>query len=533
MQERERLRFETVNGRAFPFVVTGVIAILVVGVPLVGVVGGLARLEHVQTTTTPAFVWEALWRTIWVSGLIAGVAVILGGPAGWAMRGRRGWSVILMTPLLLPSYLAYSGWGVLRGPGSWIGDWIARGEAVRSLFADGVLAVGGLALWAWPLAAVWVAASARGVGQEALDALALEPAGWVRRVWELARLSKRGLVGGFVSVMMVMFGSAIPLHLAQVETLAIHVWKYMSLVPEPVRGWAGAWPLVAIAGAAGVMVARGMIRASDGRDDEENGQEEGAQSGRGVVVWSSVVWSASVILPLLLYAMALKDRGSVVRFWRESGDAVVASGQTGVCVGGMCTALMLGVWGMVSMGGKWGKRMAGITVGVMAFLALVPGVLIGAAMLSACSQSWAPWFMRETNLPLVLAHVARFGVLGAAGGAWLGMRESLDQRGAREMYGPGLVGWVWTRVRAGWGAAAGMGMACAALSLQEIEATVQLAAPGPQALSQRLLDLLHYARDEQLAAAAINMLGICSVVGILGAWMWSWGSRRGDVHWRQ
>ena len=53
----------------------------------------------------------------------------------------------------------------------------------------------------------------------------------------------------------------------------------------------------------------------------------------------------------------------------------------------------------------------------------------------------------------------------------------------------------------------------------EIEATVQLATPGSASIAQRLLDLLHYARDEDLCAGCITMLAGGTVAALAAGWL--------------
>src|SRR5690606_10713855 len=99
-----------------------------------------------------------------VAGGVGDRAVPRGRPwGGW-------WTPLLMAPLLLPQYLVYSGWDLLRDPGSGIGDWLARQPGWASIWAGYVLAVGGMALWAWPIAAIPLAAGIRQLGAPALEA---------------------------------------------------------------------------------------------------------------------------------------------------------------------------------------------------------------------------------------------------------------------------------------------------------------------------------------------------------------------------
>lgn len=462
-------------------------------------------------------------RTVGYCGLIGVLATTLGWPAAWTLRrSGRVWAALMVVPLLLPMYLAYTGWGLVRGPGSLVGDWLARGDPVRTVIANQILAVGGLALWAWPIAALVLATGVRRIPGHLLDALALEPMGGVRRLRVLVRLLRGEVLSAVGLVALVMSGSAIPLHLAQVETYAIHLWQYMSLTAHPAQVWPAAIPLLVLsaAGAWGITRAAKHPRVEMSRGSDPG---EGSRRIQGWArAWTIGVWLLSVAGPLMMFVLHLRNWSSLGAFWRSSGGAVVGSLGVGVLVGGVCAGICCGVFavrtcrgrGSLGFGGSW-------LVGVPVWAGLVPGILIGAATLAFWNMPRIPGSLGSAVLPIVLAHVARFGFLGALAGWILAGQESAEERAARVLAaGDTLRGWWAVRMVPNLGAAAGVGLASMALSIHEIESTVQLAAPGSANIAQRLLDLLHYSRDEELCAACINLLALGTVVAfVAGALM--------------
>ncbi len=65
-------------------------------------------------------------------------------------------------------------------------------------------------------------------------------------------LVRPSMLRSILVIGLVMLGSAVPLHVARVETYAIWVWMTLDEHPgEPWRAWVVAWPLVAVATAAG------------------------------------------------------------------------------------------------------------------------------------------------------------------------------------------------------------------------------------------------------------------------------------------
>ncbi len=460
-------------------------------------------------------------RTLVYAGLIALLATALGLPVGWAMRsGSAGVVALVRVPLLMPMYLVYSGWGLLRGPGTVLGDLLGRAPPRVSMGANRALAVVGLSLWAWPMAAVIIGMSARRVPGVLLDALSLEPASAWRRVRLAVGLVRPGVIGAFGVVGVVMIGSAIPLHLAQVRTYAIDLWTMVSVSPD-IRGvWLRATPLMVVA----VLAAGTICRVVMGRD--RRGLSDAAPDGRAAggvgggswggdvpkLVWviSAGVWVVSVLVPMGLFAGHLRHFASIGEFWKFAGGAVLRSlgiaSLVGVIVGALAMLTMAAGSGVRRGSGRWVVWGASVA---MVSAALVPGILVGVAGQGFWNSGWLPDEAYSSMWPMVHAHVARFGALGVLVGLWLVRRESEDERSARLlMAGDDLWGWWMLRGRRAAGVCVGVGCAAAALSMHEIEAAVTLQAPGPTSVAQYVLDKLHYARDEQLCAACLNLLSM-------------------------
>lgn len=509
------------------------------GLPTLGVLWTLANLLSNQHEPSPApatlaspFAWSSIVTTLWVCPAIALLATLLGIPASWALRrASPGWIALVCVPLMLPSFLAYSGWGVLRGPGSALGDWLSRGDPSRVLIADKVFAIGGLALWAWPIATLVMWSATRRLPQSVLDALAMEPASIVRRAREGLALVWPAVLGSVALVTFVMLGSAIPLHLAQIPTYAIHLWAYLSLTPEPIRVWIAAWPLLILALVLAWWVAR---RARAPRSPQEDlGDPRSRRRSRALVGMAATVWSLSVIVPLMLLAWSLRTPwASLTGFWRESGRAVGQSTLNASMVAGACVLLCLASWRCASAAREHRSvgaipRAATLTTrcAIIALLAgaFMPGVLVGSATLTYWNLPIIPRAWSDTNLPLLLAHLARFAFVPVLVGLWLGAMESPEALDARRLYAPGARGWWRVRVQGNPAPLIGSGLAVFALSLHEIESSVFLVPPGSANLAQRVLDLLHYARDEQLAAASINLVGLSTLLAGLSAWMMTRG----------
>ena len=251
--------------------VTGVGVVVVVLILLAPVVIGPIRLvgsafargEGVLAEVIASFTSPALVSAAWAGGVITLIAVALGWAIGRAMARGGWWSAVLLLPPLLPSYLAYAGFNALRGPGTPAGDWLALlaqdGHRWAPVFAGRALAVIALGLWAAPIAGLLVARGLRAMGD--VDALArLDGAPWWRRELQLLCACRSSLLASAVLVGVIMLGSAVPLHVAQLQTPAIRAWRLLAEVsPESWwRAWASVTPGALVSLAVAALVVRGV-----------------------------------------------------------------------------------------------------------------------------------------------------------------------------------------------------------------------------------------------------------------------------------
>ena len=451
---------------------------------------------------------------VWALG-IGVVATVLGWPAAWWI-GRRGWGVapLALTPLLLPNYLAYAGYGLLRAPGTAVGDWIewaaTNGAAWMPIFAGRVVAVAGLGLWASPLAAVALGAAFRGVDGGVLDALRMEGMGRARRGAFVAWMCRGGVMGAVGVVALVMLGSAVPLQLAQAPAYAIVVWLELTLAPGSAGVWVSAWPLLAVAVLAGWWLARRAAACERGAEGEDE------RSARLAGVGAAGVWALAVVLPLGLFVMSVHDWRSVARFWSLWEEAISASAWVAAAVGAASAGLVVATW--IAASGRHGWTAAWCLRAWLA-AALTPGVLVGTAVAGAWEASATTRAWMETPWVLVAAHLARFGGVAVLAGVLLARIERPEARRLRALDGAvGVRGWWWACAPVHGGVIAGVGVAAAALSLHEIEASVILQPPGQESLARTLLGFLHFSRMEDLSAAAINLVGVGLVGAVVAAW---------------
>lgn len=459
-----------------------------------------------------------LGETVGWATLIGCLSVVVAWPGAWLSRGWRAWwSPVLVAPVLMPSWLVYSGLGLLRGPGTVVGDWLAMGPSWRAILAGRMLAVVGLALWASPIAQLVIASRVREIDPASLEAARLVGRGPM--LWMRLRLGmswrRSVLAAGLVSVLMV--GSAVPLHLAQMNTYATKIWLELdaTTADERWRVVLAAWPVLVIVIVASLAVCAGLWRC--GRSLRGDGGVLRSSGWFGAVLSLAVVGLA-VVLPAALFALDLESPETISTVWRTEsraiGSAWMVAGLGGL-IGAMTSAA---VWIGLG-GGRWARRVTVACVLASIVTALLPGVVTGVLI----GGAWR--VIDDSALIVVLAHVSRFLALPAAIGVLLALTEPGEDRDLRLLSGAtGPIGWARTSSGRGWPAIAAGAVAMGGLSMHEIESAIVVSPPGMASLARSMLNLLHFQRYEHLAGLALVVIGfgtllVCGASGLWGLWL--------------
>lgn len=498
-----------------------VIALLVVagpiGVSIAGVLGELANPEHEIALPSLTLIVQSLLQ----AGLIAGLAAGLALPTARVMVGGESRMILLVVAgMLMPSYLAYAGWGLVRSPGTAVGDWLAL-DAMRSIVFGKVLAIVGLGLWSWPLAAIVQALHLQRVDRSLFELSALDSRSWLQRLRIEFGFVRRGLGWSWVVVCVVMLGSAVPMHLAQMRTMTVWLWTVLERTPWEQRGgvWIAAWPSVLMGLTLGVMVCMGAWSSLFGEGRANRGAGR-LQARRADGVLTAIIWLMAVGGPLLMFALSVREFSSLGRFWMLNTNAAEDSALVGLMVAFVCLVLIVGCWLGLSFS-RASARVALMVVGLFMISGLVPGVMVGAWTHSFWWAIGRSVGLDQTVLPLVSAHVARFGMVACLAGVWLAMDESTSEKGLRLMDAGSARFRAWIRVRllGAWPVVVGVGVAVWLLSFHEVESSIMVRPAGMDSFPHAMLGLLHYARDEDLSAAMVQMLAIGLMIAISASWL--------------
>ncbi len=478
-----------------------------------------------------------LSRTLLVAGLIGILATVLAIPVARVLmrvRGNRApllWGLVLV-PVWMPSYAIYGAMNLARAPDTMVGRWLIRyatsdeGHRWVSVWAGYGIGVLGLSLWGSVIAAIVIAGGASTARSSLyMDMIDLEPASRLARARVWIGLHRAGLLKAWGVVGLVMLGSGVPLHLAQLETWSIAVWR--SISERGVNEWGVVWvmgsPMVIVGLFGAWCVTRMVLRDATSRGNVGVGIEQQSERRAGLL-GAGLVWSAAVVLPMVVLAISIDDWRSMGLFWSERGDAIGHSALIGGVVGIIGAAFAMVIAFALGHSDRWVRALG--VVGVFASVsgALVPGVLVGASVVQAGSVLGEVGALGE-----IVGLLARVLVVGGVVGSVIAGRESGELMSQRWSMGggprSGFGNWWKAHGRTNLAACLGAGVLSGLLAVHEIEASVMITRAGVSTLSQGLLADLHYARLERLSAALLNLMGIALVVSVIGGVLLGWGNR--------
>lgn len=442
---------------------------------------------------------------------------------------------LTLTPVFLPSFLAYAGWNALRRPGSSLGDLIAQQSPAFIAALGKLLGIGCMAFWLWPIPALILASGYSRLHRDQYEAFTLAGAGFFRRRLFIFSLLKPSIIWSIGLVGLISLASAVPLHLAQVQTLTIEIWA--DLGAQPAREvWPRTIALLVLAGVASFVVLKSLARSLgwSAVNDDSAPPEALLPSSRLDWPLALIPVALSCLIPLGLFVWGVQSFRHITAFFVESGSILLRSvayaGIVALGVGG----IMILSWSLTGLlptaaapaaRTRWVRRVLIVCLGAWLVGMLVPGVMVGAAWRSFSTLLASGQLIGSLGEPiadlldgplgLILAHLTRFGALGAFLGFALAQMEERDLRETRLLMnhrgGEALRAWWRASVLRHWPALIGVMAAAAALSLHEIESAVIMAPAGTVSIAGRMLEHLHYNAEHRLMASGLVVTG-CSLV---------------------
>lgn len=504
--------------------------------PLIGIGIGLASpgqaAGYVYGVPGP---WALLIRSVTLSAVATGTAVLLGlMPAAvlGSARGRRlaVTTGLVLAPLLIPPQVYVYAWQIALAPQALIRRMV--GPAIGEPWVDGAIKAGLISgAWLWPVVTLIVAAGWRSAGRGVYAMAVLDttpPRAFLRAV--LPSLRPHVMAGAFLVFAATLIEYAVPhLSRAQVYPTALQMLVDAGAPPRQTLLMAGqAWLLVLVAVGLGVASLRG-VRGWQPLEGDENGEGQAWQR-PGASLWagSAMVWLVSVGLPAAVMLAWLRRpeawKEGFLLFKQEWAVSLLVALPAGVLavVVAIATSLL-----HAASEDRRQRLLPAMGMALAILAALVPAAAMGKGFVLFYNRpegrTWVydllARFYAETPGAWVLGLVGRYSAIAVLI-AWLaaGRRGHVlaDQARADGANRFGLLAWV--LVPAVWPSLAAASLIVTVLAMFEVVTSQMLSPVQFPAIALSILNQMHYGRDDMVITTSLFIM----VAGILLTQVCGW-----------
>ncbi len=466
--------------------------------------------------------WELLKNSLMVSGLTMALAVVFGFVAAICVAGldRRWRGVVLavaVAALALPPFLVTNCWLDYLGAGGLWRGWLH----FDILTLRGTVWILTLLLWPIPMFAICGAWHRLEPAQLESD---MAVTGWALIRGLLLPLARGPLALAAVLVFILALNNFAVPAILQVRVSPAEMWIRFNTTFDTLGALAMSWPLIVGPMVLLVLVARrkvswphlqGTVSACLFR----------RQIGGGWF-WSATVGTA--LLAALSVGLPIFQLLSVKRTWTELPGAL-AAGQTSIWnslwYSALAATVVIGVGLLAARSEASSLRVrVNSTLGWVLWLPfLIPGVLLGIALINVFNRPWFTLFYQSAGI-VILAFFIRYVVLG-----WNGIAQAIgavdrDLTDAAQLTGVSRwqmlrhVQWpqIAPQVAATW-------YVVFLLCLWDVESMILIVPPGGETLAVRIFNLLHYGHNAQVNALCLTLL----VLAVAPLFLWAiWSAAR-------
>ena len=456
-------------------------------------------------------------RSVGLAAGIALISILLGWVPG-RLLGTCGARtdillLLLLMPLVLPRYVLYYAWTLLLSPTTELGAYLsARPELARSVGAFSSSLV--LILWHWPLAALLIAQGWRNLDRQILDCASLDAddAGVFKKI--TLPLLARPLMLAFGVCFVLSLSEFATFHLAGVQTIGTELAVLYEETGSVSRLARAAWPVVGIALMLAVVLGRSSRSWAPSAAAVETVR---LQSPKWHWIVLFVLLGISLIIPIALLVANMADTQALRQFLKLHPDDLAWS----LAVGGVAAAaaclIAFGAISLEDRRGGYSRRILSFAVRTTILLVMfVPASIVAVCLLEMLAVCNVPMGVRQGWYIVSAGQAGRFA--GIALILLLLTRHS-HHRSLAEMASldgaSRLQAWWHVHLPHTWPLFVGAFVLVVMFSVTELSATMVLLPAGLPNFAQRLLNQMHYARDQQVIASCLVLILMFLVLAAL------------------
>jgi ABC-type Fe3+ transport system permease subunit/DNA-binding beta-propeller fold protein YncE len=454
--------------------------------------------------------FAVIFRSFALAAVIALVAVLL----GWSPGRLLGTSnkhkdlllLLLIMPLVLPRYVLYYAWTLILSPTTQLGAYLSqRIELAR--FIGNLTSICVLILWYWPIAALLISQGWRRIDRQIWDSASLDADRFGIFTKITLPLLARPVLLAFGVCFVLCLSEFATFHLAGVETIGTKLavlYEETGSEAAPVRA---AWPVSIAALILAVVLGTGTRRwalpAPVATIENHNGKRRW--------FFLFVLIGFSLIAPLVLLLTNIIDIKPFKQFFMLHFDELSWSLAIASVAAVMAYLIAFGALSLDRIAaGRFKRctRLLSLIMRTSIFLTmLIPASIVGVSLLKILSVGHAPTLLRQSWFIVSAGQAGRFA--GVALILLLLMRytnsRSLSEMASLDGASPSQIWW-YIHLPYIWPLFIGSFILIMMFSMTELSATMILLPAGLPNFAQRLLNQMHYARDQQVIASCLILI---------------------------
>ncbi len=485
--------------------------LVVIALPLAALAVDVVSSQSQTEVIRPVF--AALARTCILAGIIAAAAVML----GWFPSRLLGTStthstallLLLLMPLVLPQYVLYYAWTLLLSPTTHLGRILAAQPEVAR-FVGTATSTGVLIGWYWPLAALALAQGWRGIDGRIWDSAVLEASGLQVFRHVTLPLLRPALLLAFGACFVLSLSEFATFHLAGVKTVGTELAVLYELTGAAAPVARAAWPVMVIA----VVAALALTRASQGWTPTTVSMNPAAVGSRA---WGWTVLALLLVVswavPIVLLAVNVTTLQPYRQFLTLHVDDLLWSLLTAGAAAVIACLMALGGLPHVESAGLVRRALSAVVRATIFLAMFLPASLLAVSLVKVLGLSDSSAALRLSWLPVSAGQASRFAGLALL---LLLLTRYPDRRQLTEMASldgaSPLRAWRHVHLPRTWPVLVGTLLLVTMFSFTELPATMVLLPAGLPNFAQRLLNQMHYARDQQVIASCLVLVSLFVVL---------------------
>jgi len=501
---------------------------MIIFLPLAVVFAGAVSSQYEFEYSDSLF--ASLVRSFALAAAVAAAAVFLGYVPGRVLGScRNGWDVLLLLllmPLVLPRYLLYYAWTLPLSPTTQLGMYVAaRAELARIVY--GLASCSVLILWYWPVASLLIAQGWRNIDRQIWDCAALDGGRFQVFARMTLPLLGRPILLAFGVCFVLSLSEFATFHLAGIPTVGTELAVLYEQTGSESSVAAAAAPVVLPAVLMAIVLSR-SCRVWRSSFSSPGGFGFAPQRWQWAVLF--VLLGMSLVAPLGFLVGAVKDTGPFEDFLRLHSDELAWSFLISVVAAVIANLIAYAVVSTQRASGAQGSanratqsntslamRFLSVVITTTIFIAMfVPACLIAVSLLRTAAVLRLPSAFRQDWYIVSAGQASRFA--GVALILLLLARHSHRQQLTEMASVDGAsapAAWWHVHLPHTLPVIVGSLILITMLGLTELSATMVLLPAGLPNFAQRLLNQMHYAREQQVIASCLLLALVFVVLAVV------------------